>query len=1523
MLWHRDKVPPTSQSETIYFVRMPDNAPRFLASTMQSTVRLATALALALALGGFALQNGAMGQDFTSTTCGSNSWTDSACWNVTGTQADGNAYPSDPAESVKIDDSDLITLSSTETVESVNVTSDGSAFNGGALGIDGGSLTAEGKVTFNHGNGGGSLIENGGTLEVKGQNNLVIQAGDLFFNGGSNQLRLTGDLSRSGGEYNAGTETVEFFGGGNPSVSGFGSGNGFRDVDVTGSGTAVTFSDATQISNSLDIDSGNEVTLGGTLTLQGGLTVNGEYFPSGNTTTFGGSGAYTIDGTPTTLSFDGLILNNGAGNTVTFDVNDTNIMGGVDISSLSGTGGDLKIGNNNSPSVNTSGTVPGKLTVTGSSSLTLNGQLTLNGNLEVNGSYAPSSNTTVFGGGSNQEVLGTPSTMSFAGFNINSSNDVTLDLNASSLNNSELSISTLGGTGGNLDVGGTDNNLDVAASGTVPGKLTVTGSNTFTLNGTLTLEGNLEVNGSYAPSSNTTVFNGGSNQEVLGTPSTMSFAGFSINSSNDVTLDLNASSLNNSELSISSLGGSGGNLVVGGTNNSPSVTASGTVPGKLTVNSSLTLNGKLTINGNLEVDGSYSPSSNITAFGGGSNQTVKGAPSSMSFSSLNINNSNDVIIQVDDSGISSNLAVSSFGGSGGNLTLSDTNDPKVTGSGTVPGNVTINGTSELALDGRLTLTGDFSNNATFTANSKTLRLDGSGAQSVSGSAITVGKFEVQDNDNTRTVTLNEDVTASGDVTIGDPIDATGTTFTFSGTQTLAGTQIETFGNVEINGSLTLGNTPLKVAGNLTNNSSFSSGSNEVQMVASSGGQSISGFDSSSPFHTLTIDHSGSGVSLSDATTVDNELSLLNGTLDVGTTDLLDFDSTNDPSIPQITTDGSSGDITGSITAGHTVNGTAGVGDGSAGEQGSDADWRKVGFPYSGGGGANSVVNVVDLPPSGGSGDNQENSMLFTYNGGTRTDETSSPSFGRFVGFIVYIFDDDIDDHAIDPNLSFTESGALPTYNGSSNTVTTPGGGTLLSNPYPSHYDLSQVTGDNGDPGLSETVESFEAFFVDYNGTLTFPPSGTTTGAESDLIFKSTSPPAFRVNLQERVPSEDLRGSEDQLAVRDEGIRFRYDDEAEPQYDQFDKKRFTLPTVAPSRDDTPDPIEKVLLTSKRTRDGSTVYLEKDSRPMPSSFPETYDVHFDCANLESSSVTYVIDGLAEQKNLPSNWIIRLKDTKTETTTTLFAGNATGEQGDVNPYSFTVDGTQCGSTLSKSKSGESANPHDPLYDGSLTGSPSKAASSSRFEIIVTTPTPGDDSGSGSPTIEFGDFLDDTPESGAKIALSSGASSITLEHKFRTDAFTAVASIDGTQGSTNADAYTIEDRTITIDKGTLKPGTHKYRLTATKEASGTKAETVTSDTSDVATLNVEGETLITYPNPLKSGEQATVEFVVEEPLDVTVSLYNTLGQRVRTLHRGTVKAGETTRKTLDAQSLASGVYFVRMRGDGIRATTRMTIVK
>ena len=55
---------------------------------------------------------------------------------------------------------------------------------------------------------------------------------------------------------------------------------------------------------------------------------------------------------------------------------------------------------------------------------------------------------------------------------------------------------------------------------------------------------------------------------------------------------------------------------------------------------------------------------------------------------------------------------------------------------------------------------------------------------------------------------------------------------------------------------------------------------------------------------------------------------------------------------------------------------------------------------------------------------------------------------------------------------------------------------------------------------------------------------------------------------------------------------------------------------------------------------------------------------------------------------------------------------------------------------------------------------------------------------------------------------------------------------------------------------------------------------------------------------------------------LYNTLGQRVRTVYQGTARTEETLRETIDGRGLSSGLYIIRLKGNGFTATRKITLV-
>lgn len=80
-------------------------------------------------------------------------------------------------------------------------------------------------------------------------------------------------------------------------------------------------------------------------------------------------------------------------------------------------------------------------------------------------------------------------------------------------------------------------------------------------------------------------------------------------------------------------------------------------------------------------------------------------------------------------------------------------------------------------------------------------------------------------------------------------------------------------------------------------------------------------------------------------------------------------------------------------------------------------------------------------------------------------------------------------------------------------------------------------------------------------------------------------------------------------------------------------------------------------------------------------------------------------------------------------------------------------------------------------------------------------------------------------------------------------------------------------------------------------------------------------YPNPF--AERASFELRIAEPQEVRVEVYNTLGQRVATLHDGPVPANALQRFTIDGRDLASGTYLYVVTGERFRDEGRVTLVR
>ncbi|MBL0176478.1 MAG: T9SS type A sorting domain-containing protein [Ignavibacteria bacterium] len=79
-------------------------------------------------------------------------------------------------------------------------------------------------------------------------------------------------------------------------------------------------------------------------------------------------------------------------------------------------------------------------------------------------------------------------------------------------------------------------------------------------------------------------------------------------------------------------------------------------------------------------------------------------------------------------------------------------------------------------------------------------------------------------------------------------------------------------------------------------------------------------------------------------------------------------------------------------------------------------------------------------------------------------------------------------------------------------------------------------------------------------------------------------------------------------------------------------------------------------------------------------------------------------------------------------------------------------------------------------------------------------------------------------------------------------------------------------------------------------------------------------YPNPFNPS--TTITYSVPNAGNVTLTVFNALGQKLATLVSGPAEAGNY-KVVFDASGFQSGVYMYELRGNGFTQVRTMTLVK
>lgn len=127
------------------------------------------------------------------------------------------------------------------------------------------------------------------------------------------------------------------------------------------------------------------------------------------------------------------------------------------------------------------------------------------------------------------------------------------------------------------------------------------------------------------------------------------------------------------------------------------------------------------------------------------------------------------------------------------------------------------------------------------------------------------------------------------------------------------------------------------------------------------------------------------------------------------------------------------------------------------------------------------------------------------------------------------------------------------------------------------------------------------------------------------------------------------------------------------------------------------------------------------------------------------------------------------------------------------------------------------------------------------------------------------------------------------------------------------------------VSAGTTYYFAIAAVDNAGNRSSlgVLRDDDGDVVGLTPVDEPQIRAPYPNPFSERAQIEFVLPEETRVRVDVYDALGRRVQRVFDGVVGAQRARTVTIDGSRLASGIYFVRVLGDGVNETVRAAIVR
>ena len=823
-------------------------------------------------------------------------------------------------------------------------------------------------------------------------------------------------------------------------------------------------------------------------------------------------------------------------------------------------------------------------------------------------------------------------------------------------------------------------------------------------------------------------------------------------------------------------------------------------------------------------------------------------------------------------------------GNGGQLTVEDlgTNDDP-----SFAGNLVVNGT--LSFSDRLVINGDLQtgSGATLTPNGNTTIFRGGTTQTITGNAISLGPVTVE---GTGTIlrpsvplTITGDLSVSGGATLD--MQTNDVELTLQGTSSIVGgIGAASIADLTIaNGANVTANGGLSLSGNLAINGSLNTGTEDI-LLNGSGTQTISG--NATSIARLELDNAA-GAELNSAITITDELTLTDGTFTTNSTLTL-------PTLP----DGGGNtidDIGGITRAGGTLSGNVtlerrfGASGNTRGTQEDEGQWRQISTP------SNSINFSSLTGPFFTQGHNwAENpdgdDILFSYDPGSDSysAEDADAGFASGTGYFLFVFENDLNNPStpILPttwSLSATENmdAQSPDF-----TNATDGDFVMAGNPFFGFLDWDAVHGT-----ATDVNSTYQVWNPNFNNYQSYTVGGASVTNNEDLQY---IPPAQGFWVEVNGSSPSLTFNKSDTDKPDGGDTVVYQStEAPPlpfivlNLEGNDRGAGLAMHFRSDSGSAEDPTDATWLTpfGEHVAMWSEVDGERfavDNRPeLSAGESEVYKIGVTATESGEYMLTW-----PKFNRIPGDWTLTLKDTATGTTRDMRIDSE---------YTFTIGSSTTTNALTVD--GPVAPAATPITQN--------ATSAPRFELIVeAAPLP----------VELTRF--DATTSGTSAVLEWSTASETNNSGFyvqqkQDGVFVDLGFVEGAGTTNQPQSYRF--RVDDLEEATE----HTFRL---KQVDLDGSENLTEARSVRIGLS-DAYRLTTYPNPFQ--DRATVEFAVREAQPVTIELYNTLGQRVKTLYDGTARANETLRETINAGDLSSGLYIVRMKGERITATRKITVVR